>query len=407
MLKRKFAKHVKVGRLIVRGLADSDLAFGEIAPDRPHLDVTIRVQGRWNAWKIALFPDPCLGEAYMNGTLTIERGSLRDFMEICFLNFRNTAPAPRRGWALRTLLHCKRVLQQWNSRRIARRNVARHYDLSGELYSLFLDADRQYSCAYFEHPDASLEQAQQAKKEHILAKLLLKPGHRVLDIGSGWGGLALTLASRGGAHVTGVTLSREQLAVARERALAAGLDDRVGFELQDYRDLDGKFDRIVSVGMFEHVGTPQYQTFFDTVARLLSEDGVALLHSIGRMDEPGTASAWIDKYIFPGGYVPALSEVLPAIERTGMWVTDVEILRLHYARTLRQWQIRFAENRAAVAKLYDETFCRMWEFYLIISEMSFYYDGLMVFQIQLAKHVDTLPITRDYMYGDSIGTKDG
>jgi cyclopropane-fatty-acyl-phospholipid synthase len=399
MLKQKLTKHLKVGRLVVRGIAASDLVFGAVDPDRPHLDVTISVRYRRIAWKMALYPNLYLGEAYMDGALTIERGRLRDFLELCFLNFRGTVPGgrPRRlaGLGRRTF----QALQQRNSRRAARRNVAHHYDLSDELYSRFLDADRQYSCAYFQDPEATLEAAQLAKKEHILAKLLLRPGQRVLDIGCGWGGLALTLARHGASRVTGVTLSQEQLSVARRRAAAVELDHRVGFERLDYRDVTGPFERIVSVGMFEHVGTPHYQAFFDTLARLLTEDGVALLHSIGRMDVPCTANAWIRKYIFPGGYCPALSEVLPAIERAGLWVTDVEILRLHYAETLRHWQMRFEQHRSTVAKHYDDRFCRMWEFYLTACEMGFRYDRLMVFQIQVAKRVDTVPVTRDYMAG--------
>ncbi|MEO8115601.1 MAG: cyclopropane-fatty-acyl-phospholipid synthase family protein, partial [Phenylobacterium sp.] len=279
----------------------------------------------------------------------------------------------------------------------ARRNVAHHYDLSVDFYRRFLDPDLQYSCGYFPTPQTSLEEAQAAKKRHLAAKLLIQPDHRVLDIGCGWGGLALTLAQETGALVEGITLSTEQLAAARARAAAQGLDARARFSLVDYRDVAGPYDRIVSVGMFEHVGRPNFQTYFDQVARLLDDDGVAVIHSIGRSEGPGFTQPWIAKYIFPGGYIPALSEVMAAIERAGLIVTDIEILRLHYAETLRCWRERFQAQRAEIAVLYDERFCRMWEFYLSVSEIAFRYRGHMVFQLQLAKRIDTVPLTRDYI----------
>ena len=276
--------------------------------------------------------------------------------------------------------------------------MAHHYDLSADLYRRFLDADLQYSCAYFPEPDMTLEAAQAAKKVHIAAKLFLDPAHRVLDIGCGWGGLGLTLADYvPDGSVLGVTLSQEQLAIATERAasrVAADKGANARFELCDYRDVEGPFDRIVSVGMFEHVGQPNYQEYFDTIARLLTDDGVALVHSIGRKDEPGLTNPFISKYIFPGGYIPALSEVLPYIERAGLWVTDLEILRLHYAETLTAWRERFEAQRAEIADLYDERFCRMFEFYLVISEIAFRYGGHMVFQVQLTKRIDAVPVTR-------------
>jgi cyclopropane-fatty-acyl-phospholipid synthase len=291
-----------------------------------------------------------------------------------------------------------RRLQQYNPRGRSRRNVAHHYDLDGRLYSLFLDSDRQYSCAYFEQPDSSLDEAQLAKKRHLAAKLLMdRPGLSVLDIGSGWGGLGLYLAEITGARVLGVTLSEEQFATARHRTAEKGLDPRVEFRLEDYRDVRGKFDRIVSVGMFEHVGVLHYDSYFRKIRDLLADNGVALVHSIGRSGPPTSTATFISKYIFPGGYIPAISEVMPAIQRSGLVVTDVEILRLHYAETLKAWRARFLARREDVLRLYDERFFRMWEFYLAASEMAFRHRGLMVFQIQLARQQDAVPLTRDYI----------
>jgi cyclopropane-fatty-acyl-phospholipid synthase len=290
-----------------------------------------------------------------------------------------------------------RRLHQYNPVRRARRNVAHHYDLSDQLYELFLDRDRQYSCAYFRSREDDLDTAQENKKRHIATKLLLRPGQKVLDIGSGWGGLALYLAAECGVDVTGLTLSEEQHKVAQRRAAAAGLADRVRFHLRDYRQEPGRYDRLVSVGMFEHVGVNQYPTFFRKVGELLAPDGVALLHSIGRMDGPGTTNPWLRKYIFPGGYSPALSEVVPGAEGARLWITDIEVLRLHYAETLRAWRARFQQNRERIRALYDERFCCMWEMYLVGAELAFRRDGHLVFQMQLAKQVDTVPLTRDYM----------
>ncbi|TVR96561.1 MAG: class I SAM-dependent methyltransferase [Rhodospirillales bacterium] len=359
--------------------------------------VTVRLHDAALHTRLALNPSLAAGEAYMDGTLTIEEGSLADFLDVATRTFE-----VRRPTSLHRLVgavgYGLRVLQQFNTAARARRNVAQHYDLSGALYDLFLDRDRQYSCAYFTDPDNTLDQAQADKKRHIAAKLLLdRPGLRVLDIGSGWGGLGLYLADVAGAEVTGVTLSTEQVKVSQDRSAAAGMPGRARFELRDYRNLTGEFDRIVSVGMFEHVGVPHYPTFFAKVRDLLKPDGVALLHSIGRMDGPGVTDPWIRKYIFTGGYVPALSEVLPVIERAGLWVTDVEILRLHYAETLKRWRANFQANRLQAARIYDERFCRMWEFYLTGAEMAFRNMGQMVFQIQLAREQTAVPLTRDYI----------
>jgi cyclopropane-fatty-acyl-phospholipid synthase len=291
-----------------------------------------------------------------------------------------------------------RRISQSNPAARAKKNVAHHYDLNGRLYSLFLDSDRQYSCAYFARGDETLEEAQAAKKRHIAAKLRLdRPDLTVLDIGCGWGGMALTLARDFGARVTGITLSEEQLAAARARAEAAGLADRVDFKLMDYRDLNTEYDRIVSVGMFEHVGVPNYPAFFATLKRCLKPDGVALLHSIGRFAGPDATNPWIAKYIFPGGYSPALSEVLGPLEASGLISADIEILRLHYAKTIAHWRRRFAANRDAIATLYDERFCRMFEYYLSGSEMTFRLADHMNFQIQMVRNQEAVPLTRDYM----------
>jgi cyclopropane-fatty-acyl-phospholipid synthase len=344
--------------------------------------------------RIIARPTLGVGEAYMDGRLTLEAGTIHDLVDLAS---RNSAHRPNGRRPRRLERAWNKFIRERNERRSARRNVAHHYDLSLDLYRSFLDEDLQYSCALFEHPDASLDEAQAAKKRHIAAKLALSEGQRVLDIGCGWGGLALSLAASTGVKVDGVTLSTEQLAQARARAEAAGLANRVQFSLTDYRDVAGPYDRIVSVGMFEHVGRPNYHAFFDQIANLLSDDGVALIHSIGRSEGPSTTDPFTAKYIFPGGYIPALSEVLPAVERAGLRVTDIEILRLHYAYTLDLWRRRFLANRGKIAEVYDDRFCRMWEYYLCGAEMGFRYGGHMNFQLQLTKRLDALPITRGYM----------
>jgi cyclopropane-fatty-acyl-phospholipid synthase len=365
---------------------------------------TLRLHDQRTIRRLVLNPSLGLGEAYMSGSLSVEDGSVYDLLDVMLANVENK-PAGHPVLRLREhLAAIVRRVAQYNPAGRARRNVAHHYDLNGRLYSLFLDRDRQYSCAYFPHGDETLEAAQVAKKRHIAAKLCLdRPGLRVLDIGCGWGGMALTLARDFGAQVTGVTLSQEQLTEARPRPAAEGLEGRVRFELLDYRSVNETFDRVVSVGMFEHVGIGHYRTFFDTVARCLKPDGVALIHAIGRSDGPGSTNAWIRKYIFPGGYSPALSEVLPPVERSGLMATDIEILRLHYAETLRHWRRRFAANRDAITALYDEKFCRMFEFYLAGSEITFRRGGHMVWQLQLAHQHGVVPLTRDYIASVEAG----
>jgi cyclopropane-fatty-acyl-phospholipid synthase len=342
-------------------------------------------------------PELKLGECYMDGSFRVERGTIADFLALV-LSQNQGRPPLAIAMLINGYHYVIRRLEQYNPRGRAKRNVAHHYDLDGRLYSLFLDADRQYSCAYFDQPDSTLDDAQLAKKRHLAAKMLMdRPGLSVLDIGCGWGGLGLYLAEITGARVLGVTLSEEQHATANNRSVEKGLEPRVQFRLEDYRDVDGKFDRIVSVGMFEHVGVSHYDEFFRKVRDLLDDNGVAMLHSIGRSGPPTSTATFISKYIFPGGYIPALSEVLPAVQRSGLVVTDVEILRLHYAETLKAWRERFLARREEVLRLYDERFIRMWDFYLASSEMAFRHRGLMVFQIQLARRQEAVPLTRDYI----------
>ena len=357
--------------------------------------VGARIIGRCTELNLALNPDFHFGEAYMNRRLIMERGSISDLVALLFANMEGRELFSALPAAFSRSL--RRRFRQYNPIATAKRNVAYHYDLSGKLYDLFLDRDRQYSCAYFENDKQSLEDAQLAKKRHIAAKLMIKPGMRVLDIGSGWGGLGLYIAEVCGARVVGVTLSEEQHALSNERAHQRRVADRLQFRLLDYRLLEERFDRVVSVGMFEHVGLKHFSEFFEKVHSLLEPDGVALVHSINRCDGPSATSQWIARHIFPGGYIPALSEVVPAMEKARLCVTDIEILRLHYADTLKEWRRRFLDHREQVKTLYDERFCRMWEFYLASSEAGFRFGGLNNFQIQLTKNQRALPLTRNYM----------
>ncbi|MGB8314830.1 MAG: cyclopropane-fatty-acyl-phospholipid synthase family protein [Aestuariivirga sp.] len=393
-------RFVKVGTLTILDVEGKPHVFkGAQGPE-----VTIRLKDRKLYRSLFLNPELHAGEAYMDGMLTIEKGTIRDFLFLAELNGKNLRRHPLQSFLHRGLKGIRKFHQR-NDAKAARTHVHHHYDLSNELYKLFLDKDLNYSCAYFTKPDDTIETAQQNKLRHIAAKLDLKPGQRVLDIGCGWGGMALYLAAAADVEVTGVTLSTEQHALATERAKERGLDKRVRFELMDYRDVEGTFDRVVSVGMFEHVGIVHYDEYFGKIRDLLKPDGVALLHSIGRKGGPGTTGAWMRKYIFPGGYSPALSEALASVERSKLWVTDIEILRLHYAKTLRAWEERFQANRPRITALMDERFCRMWEFYLIVSELSFSHGSHMVFQMQLTKDRHALPITRDYMGKVEAGLK--
>ena len=346
-----------------------------------------------------LFINPALhaGEGYMNGTLTIEDGDLFDMLDLVMGNI-GTAHG---HWAARMLKSVERfggLVRTYNPISRAARNVSHHYDLSSTLYERFLDEDMQYSMAYYLSTKDSLEIAQRNKVDHIAAKLRLEPGMTVLDVGCGWGGLALGLHKRHGVKVTGISLSEEQLTVARRRADETNAGDGVGFLYKDYREVEGTFDRIVSVGMFEHVGLPMYRTFFKTMRELLVDDGIALLHTIGRADGPGASDSWTLKYIFPGGYAPALSEIVPHVERAGFYITDVETLRLHYAYTLKEWRRRFMDHREEMEEIYDARFCRMWEFFLASAEASFRHAYHVNFHIQMSPALEAVPLTRDYMY---------
>ncbi|MEM6588903.1 MAG: cyclopropane-fatty-acyl-phospholipid synthase family protein [Pseudomonadota bacterium] len=347
--------------------------------------------------KLIVSPEMAVGEAYMDATMTIEDDDLRGFLDLAVMNMAHHG----RPWFHRPLeayRYVHRYISQFNPAKKSKSNVAHHYDLSGELYDLFLDEDRQYSCAYFKTPDMSLEEAQLAKKRHIAEKLRLEPGMRVLDIGCGWGGMGLMLARDYGVEVVGVTLSEEQHALANKRAADAGLSDKVDFRLMDYRDVTGKFDRIVSVGMFEHVGVLHYNEYFKTVRQLLTEDGIALIHTIGRCDEPGVTNPWILKYIFPGGYCPALSETTNHIENNDFHFADIEVWRTHYAHTLHHWHERFMANIDKAEALYDAKFCRMWRYYLLACEVSFWHQKQVVYQFQLSPSLTAVPVTRDYLY---------
>ena len=392
-LQKLFARKIKKGRLEIIDPAGATHRFG----DGGGTLVRVRFTSASAERSILLDPEMKLGEEYMNGGYDIDFGTVADFLTLLLVNFGNN----RRTWwtsALAATRSSIRRLAENNDHRRARDNIRRHYDLDGRLYSLFLDADQQYSCAYFADGVTNLDEAQAAKKRHIAAKLALRAGQRVLDIGSGWGGLGIYLAETFKVDVTGVTLSAEQFAVSNQHAKERGLSDRVRFLLQDYRTLQERYDRIVSVGMFEHVGLSHYNEFFKQLYALLADDGVAVLHTIAQKNDPGPFNPWMQRYIFPGAYLPTLSELAPVIEKQDFWMTDLENWRLHYAMTLAAWNGRFQARRAEVASIYDERFCRMWEFYLQLCEVGFRLSGLCVFQMQFAKQIDAVPITRNYIY---------
>lgn len=392
ILTRKLKSKLAKGRLDIT-FPDGHLeSFG----DKTAKPIKIAITSHKWLRAIVLNPELQLGEAYMDGGLVIRQGNLYGLLE---LFWKNIMVDPNNGSTPSSFFQMMmRSLDQFNPRGRAAKNVAHHYDIGNDLYQLFLDEDMQYSCAYYPDKNTKLREAQKLKKDHIARKLNLKKGNRVLDIGCGWGGMALHLACFEDTEVHGVTLSQEQLQMAKARAERSGLTSRVTFDYQDYRNLDKRYDRIVSVGMLEHVGAPHYRQYFKQIARLLDEDGVALIHTIGRKDGPGATSQWIDRHIFPGGYIPALSELLPAIEKAGLQILDIEVLRLHYAETLKDWRANFNKNYDKILALYDERFMRMWEFYLVCSELSFRYGVHNVFQLQLGKKQDAVPLTRDYLY---------
>lgn len=393
LLRKAFTIAVKRGRLKVTTATSAVQNFGDCTGEQ----VSVRFADTRAQWAFLRDPDLRIGELYMDGRLIVEAGSIYDFLFLLLRDSRGTRPP----WLMRAADRSRQSIRSFNANNSLSRsksNVAHHYDLDMRLYRLFLDADMQYSCAYFEHSEQSLDDAQLAKKRHIAAKLRVRPGHQILDIGCGWGGMVQYLSEIAGAgFVKGITLSDEQLIYALQHRVEVGEKDKIDFALQDYRDVSGSFDRIVSVGMFEHVGPKFYDTYFEACHRLLDEQGVMVLHTIGCSDVPGFVTPWLDKYIFPGGYIPSLSEIVPAAERAGLIVSDIEVLQLHYALTLRAWRQRFLSRRNEVLRLYDERFCRMWEFYLAAAEVAFRCEDLVVFQLQLCKTPGSVPFTRDYI----------
>jgi cyclopropane-fatty-acyl-phospholipid synthase len=386
-------KAIRMGRLTVIGPDDEVETFGGVEPGP---ESTIRIHDPAYDWKIVFNPELKAAEAYMDGALTVETGTIHDFLELFFVNKRNfDISAGQAFW--RTLERRAKRLHQHNPISRARANVEHHYELGDDLFRLFLDDDAQYSCAYFPSGNETLDQAQAAKKRHVAAKLNLADGQRVLDIGCGWGGLALYIARIAKVDVLGVTLSKDQARVANARAEAEGMSDRVRFEVQDYRELTEQFDRIVSVGMLEHVGANHLARYFRTVRDRLTPNGVALIHSISTKSPPGITGPFIRKYIFPGGYSPSMSEITAAVEHSGMWILDVEVWRKHYGFTLREWRRRFSENRQRAVDLYDERFARMWEFYLSACENVFMHGSGNVVQVQIGRQRDGVPLSREYI----------
>ena len=396
-LDRMLTRMVTHGRLTIIDASGKEHDYGAAGAEPA---ARVRIVDAGFPRKVLLRPNLAVGEAYMNGGVIIEEGSLRDLLDILLMSrervYSPTLMTQALGW-LKRVYRTKDVINRIGK---AEKNVQHHYDIGNSLYRLFLDSDMQYSCGYWKDGVGTLEEAQLEKKKHIAKKLLLKPGMEVLDIGSGWGGMALHLAREHDVRVTGVTLSKEQHATSVQRAKDEGLADRVTFKLLDYRLETGIYDRIVSVGMFEHVGAPQFGEYFDHVMRLLKDDGVALIHTIGKNNGPGPIGPWVRRYIFPGAYVPALSELAPVFEKRRLWMTDLEVWRIHYAKTLAAWYDRFQAHRAEVAAMFDERFCRMWEFYLIVCEAGFRFQNMCNFQIQLTKKLDVVPLTRDYMYAE-------
>ncbi|EJF90657.1 hypothetical protein MEG_00824 [Bartonella tamiae Th307] len=398
LLKTAAGHIISKGNLSITDSNGATYRFGDNTGTPIHIRFT---STKWER-EVALDPALKLGEAYMEGGFEFITGDIYSLLEVIFESTGQNAENQVWMRALSFLRTATKRFAQMNTLNRSARNVRHHYDLSSELYDLFLDPDRQYSCAYFETPQMSLDEAQLAKKRHLAAKLQVEKGEKLLDIGCGWGGLGLYMAKILGAEVTGVTLSHEQHTIANQRAKDAKLEHQAKFLLQDYRTLDDQYDKIVSVGMFEHVGIGHFKEYFSHAKRLLKPNGRFVLHSIGRSGEPGATNPWIAKYIFPGGYIPSLSEVIPVIEKSGLVITDIEILRLHYAETLKAWRYAFLEHWDEAKAQYDERFCRMWDFYLAASESAFRWQGMMNFQIQLAHKQDAVPLTRDYIMQEEV-----
>tara|TARA_B100000579_G_scaffold428452_1_gene438619 strand:- start:1157 stop:2341 length:1185 start_codon:yes stop_codon:yes gene_type:complete len=393
MFKKFLKKTFKYGTLEVIDYDGKKYIFGNSEPF-----TSIKFHKKDIKKKLYLNPELYLGESYVDGDITIENGDLETFINIVSKNY-NYIVKDFTHHILDLINLFAEFFQRGNLQDISKKNVSHHYDINEEIYKLFLDKDMQYSCAYFHNENISLDQAQIDKKNHLIKKLNInKNNMKVLDIGSGWGGMALQIAKDTGAYVKGVTLSDNQYITSKKRAKELSLDSKVDFDLIDYRNLNEKFDRIISVGMFEHVGKKEYQKFFKKIYDLLNDEGVCVLHTIGTMHPPSKTNPWIKKYIFPGGYIPSLSDIVPVIEKNKLWINDIEFLQLHYATTLKNWRINFNRNREKISKILDEKFCRMWEFYLLSSEYSFRNLGNQVFQIQITKNLDNLPFTRNYIY---------
>ena len=385
---------IKYDGFILIDSSSKKYVIGKPIKDNP---ITLKLLDKNLNYKLLWNPDLYFGEAYMNGSLIIENGTLTEFLEIALRNI-GRGDINIYGKILNTIKGTFRYLTNFNKGLVSKNNVSHHYDISENLYDLFLDANRQYSCAYFKNENDTLEQAQENKMNHITKKLNIQANQKVLDIGSGWGTLAIHIAQKTNASVTGITLSENQLAYSKKKAKELNLGNQVEFKLADYRELNEKFDRIVSVGMFEHVGRKFYRKYFNTVSKLLNDQGIALIHTIGSSNPPRNPQPWITKYIFPGGYTPSLSQIARPIEDSGLIISDMEVLRMHYAHTLRNWKERFLSKKTTVLEMFDEKFFRMWEFYLASCEMAFKWGDQVVFQLQLTKDNTSAPTTRDYIY---------
>jgi len=387
-------KLFKNGGFILIDASLNKYIIGSPEKDNP---ITLKLLDKKLNYKLLFYPDLYFGEAYADGKIKIENGNLTDFLNLTFKNIgRNEINIF--GQILKKMKGTFRYLTNFNLKKKSKDNVAHHYDISDDLYDLFLDPKRQYSCAYFKNENDSLENAQNNKIDHLIKKLNLEPNQKCLDIGSGWGSLAIEIAKKTKCHVTGITLSENQYKYSLNKAKENNLENQVQFKLADYRELNDKFDRIVSVGMFEHVGRKFYKTFFKQINNLLNDKGLALVHTIGSVNGPRDPQPWISKYIFPGGYTPSMSELSVPIEKSGLILSDTEVLRMHYSHTLRNWKERFLNNKTKVLEMFDEKFFRMWEFYLTSCEMVFKWGDQVVFQFQLTKDFSTVPITRDYIY---------